>query len=87
MIALGEKATGELEYGLAGAKKVIAPMFLDGTVLAEPPADPNVKEAAPAKNAPPPAPSFSRREWLAGWGSTRRAPTSSGLRSIASGGS
>lgn len=65
MIAFAEKPAGELEYlGPDGKKKVVPPTFLDGTVVAEPPADKGAKEAPVPLNGPP-APPFSRREALA----------------------
>jgi hypothetical protein len=66
IVALAEKAAGELEYaGSDGSKKIAALRFLDGKVVGEPPTDKNAKEAPPPHNAPPPAPAFSRREALA----------------------
>jgi hypothetical protein len=65
IVALAEMITGELEYaGPDGSKNVARLMFLDGSLIAELPADRNAK-GAPPRNGPPPVPPFSRREALA----------------------
>lgn len=64
--AIAEKAAGELEYaGPDNTKKVVAPVFLDGKMLSEPPATKNISAPAAPPAGLPPAPAFSRRESLA----------------------
>jgi hypothetical protein len=75
MLAIGERTSGELEYGGSGSsKRIVVPTFLDGKVLEEPPLDEGFKEPTPAKNAPPPTPAFSRREGLAQLGLDPKSP-------------
>jgi len=64
--ALGETATGELQYTAVGGKLTIArPMFLDGRLLDEPVIAPPYTPLKPDKASPPTAPPFSRRQAFA----------------------
>ena len=65
---VGEAASGELQFTpVGGTLQAARLMFLDGTIVAEPPAPQQVeavddKPAALPKDAPPPIPEFSRRQ-------------------------